>query len=161
MAPPPYVLRAATAQDAAFIYELRVAGLRDYVAAIWGWNEALQAARFAASFDPARYQVVVVAGRDVGAIAVEWREDHVLLADIEISPAWRGRGLGTALVGAILAEARRREVPVALQVLRGNPARRLYERLGFRVSAATGSHYQMRATHKNEQDNHAPGSDDA
>jgi GNAT superfamily N-acetyltransferase len=143
--PAPYNLRAATAADAAFIYELRKAGLREYVSRIWGWDEAIQAARFEESFDPARYQVIVVAGGDVGAIAVEWRDDLVFLSDIEIAEAWRGRGLGTAVIGATLSEARRRGLPVALQVLRGNPARRLYERLGFRVVAATRTHFHMRA----------------
>jgi ribosomal protein S18 acetylase RimI-like enzyme len=155
------MLRAATARDADDIYQLRVAGLRDYVTAIWGWDETAQAARFAARFDPARYQVVVVTGRDVGAIAVEWREDHVLLADIEIAPAWRGRGLGAALVGTVLTESRRRELPVVLQVLRGNPARRLYERLGFRVIAENDSHFQMRADPNVESGGDARGDDDA
>ena len=140
---PAYSLRAATQQDAAFIYGLRVAGLREYVVQIWGWDEADQAARFRAQFDPARYQVVVVDGRDIGAVAVEWRSDEVFFADIEVGPAWRGRGLGTAIVGAVLAEARRRGLPATLQVLKVNPARRLYERLGFRVVEETPTHYRM------------------
>lgn len=136
-APPP--LRTLTSSISC------AAGLRDYVSRIWGWDEAFQAARFQESFDPSRYQFIVVAERDVGAVAVEWRDDLVFLSDIQIAPEWRGRGLGTAIVGAVLAEAWERGLPVALQVLRGNPARRLYERLGFRVVAETESHYQMRA----------------
>jgi ribosomal protein S18 acetylase RimI-like enzyme len=141
---PAYRLRAATDRDAAFIYRLRVAGLREYVAQVWGWDEPFQAARFREHFDPAHYQVVVVDGLDVGAVAVEWRAGEVFLADIEIQPQLRGRGLGTAIVGAVLAEAGRRELPAALQVLKVNPARRLYERLGFRVVGETPTHYLMR-----------------
>lgn len=136
--------RAALPSDAAFIYELRKAGLRTYVEHLWGWDEAEQIARFQAHFDPSRYQVVVVASGDVGAICVEWGTDQVFLADIAILPDWRGRGLGTALITAVLQEAQQREIPVALQVLKGNPARQLYERLGFRVVAATPSHDRMR-----------------
>ena len=144
MAVPRYTLRAARVTDAAFIYQLRVDGLREHVARIWGWDDAVQAARFRESFAPERYQIVVAAGGDVGAVAIERRDDLVFLADIEIAPAWRGRGLGTVIIGDVLGEARRRGLPVALQVLRGNPARRLYERLGFRVVAETDSHLQMR-----------------
>ncbi len=140
---PTYHLRAATDRDAAFVYALRKAGLRKYVAQIWGWDEAFQASRFRERFDPGRYQVVVVAGRDVGAVAIEWRNDEVFLADIEILPAWRRQGLGTGIIGAVLEEARRRRLPATLQVLKGNPARRLYERLGFRVVEETRSHYRM------------------
>jgi N-acetylglutamate synthase-like GNAT family acetyltransferase len=98
--------------------------LRDYVAQVWGWDEADQAARFRASFEPAHYQVVVVNGRDVGAVAVEWREREVFIAGVEILPAWPGRELGTAIVGAVVAEARRHGLPVTWQVLKVNPARR-------------------------------------
>ena len=45
----------------------------------------------------------------------------------------RGRGIGTALVEQVIADAEARAVPVRLGVLEHNPARRLYERLGFRV----------------------------
>jgi ribosomal protein S18 acetylase RimI-like enzyme len=141
---PAYGLRAATQRDAAFIYGLRVAGLREYVAQTWGWDEPVQAARFREHFDPAPYQVVVIDGRDVGAVAVERRAGELFLADIEVLPEWRGRGLGTAIVGAVVAEARRRGLPAALQVLKVNPARRLYERLGFRVVGETPTHYLMR-----------------
>jgi ribosomal protein S18 acetylase RimI-like enzyme len=86
----------------------------------------------------------MVSGRDVGAIAVEWRDSDVVLTDIEILPECRGCGLGTAIIRAALTEARRRGLPVALQVLKGNPARRLYERLGFCVVEETQTHYHMR-----------------
>jgi ribosomal protein S18 acetylase RimI-like enzyme len=153
---PIYCLRAATILDAAFIHGLRIAGLREYVAQTWGWDDAVQEARFRAHFDPERYQVVVVDGGDVGAVAVEWRAGEVFLADIEILPDWRGRGLGTAVVGAVLADAERRGLPAALQVLKVNPARRPYERLGFRVVGETPTHYRMRSTGREPTEASAP-----
>ncbi|MGY2129133.1 GNAT family N-acetyltransferase [Blastococcus sp. SYSU DS0617] len=49
-----------------------------------------------------------------------------------ILPGYRGAGLGAALVGAAVAEARRRSLlALSLSVEEGNPARRLYERFGF------------------------------
>jgi GNAT superfamily N-acetyltransferase len=139
-----YSLRAATAADAAFIYALRVAGLKEYVGQTWGWDETVEAARFQKRFDPADYQLVEVGGRDVGAVAVEWRDMEVFLADIEIVPEWQRCGLGTAIITTILAEARQRKLPASLQVLKVNPARRLYERLGFRVVEETQTHVLMR-----------------
>ena len=140
---PAYRLRAATETDAAFVYRARVAGLKEYVARTWGWDEAFQAKRFSEHFSPARYQIVVVEGRDAGALSVEDRSNEVLLADIELLPEYRGRGLGTAIVAAIVAEAKARGLPVALQVLKVNPARRLYERLGFVLTGQTETHFLM------------------
>ena len=49
-----------------------------------------------------------------------------------VLPGYRGTGVGTTLVDAAVAEARRRSLPgLSLSVEAGNPARRLYERLGF------------------------------
>ena len=140
---PAYRLRAATEADAAFVYRVRVAGLKDYVARIWGWDEAYQTKRFAEHFSPARYQIVVVEGGDAGALSVEDRADEVFLADIELLPEYRGRGLGTAIIAAIVADAAARGLPVSLQVLKVNPARRLYERLGFVLTGQTETHFLM------------------
>jgi ribosomal protein S18 acetylase RimI-like enzyme len=140
-----YALRPATAHDAAFIYAVRVAGLRSYVEQVWGWDDATQSARFRATFDPDRYQVIVVEGQDVGALSVEQRPNEVFLGDIEILPEWRGRGLGTAILNELVTKAHQSGLPVTLQVLRGNPAQRLYDRIGFRVVGETITHIQMHA----------------
>jgi ribosomal protein S18 acetylase RimI-like enzyme len=44
----------------------------------------------------------------------------------------RGRGVGTALLRALIAEARSRGLRLSLNVRETNPAQHLYERLGFR-----------------------------
>jgi GNAT superfamily N-acetyltransferase len=49
-----------------------------------------------------------------------------------VLPGYRGAGLGAALLGAAETEARHRSLAaLSLSVEEGNPARRLYERLGF------------------------------
>jgi GNAT superfamily N-acetyltransferase len=51
---------------------------------------------------------------------------------IGVVPEARGRGVGSALLTALLAMARERRWPaLSLSVDRQNPARRLYERMGF------------------------------
>jgi GNAT superfamily N-acetyltransferase len=49
-----------------------------------------------------------------------------------VLPGYRGCGLGAALMDAAVREARRRSLgALSLSVEAGNPARRLYERVGF------------------------------
>jgi GNAT superfamily N-acetyltransferase len=48
-----------------------------------------------------------------------------------VLPGHRGRGVGTALLRRLLAEAAGRFGAVSLSVARTNPVRRLYEREGF------------------------------
>ncbi len=140
---PEYRLRQATDADNDFLYRLHVAAMRDLVAQVWGWDDAWQERFFAAHFDPAHSRIVVVDGRDVGVVAVEWGAADAFLSNIEILPDSQGRGLGAALVTGIIAEADARNLPVRLQVLKINPARRLYERLGFVITGETETHYLM------------------
>ena len=51
---------------------------------------------------------------------------------IGVEAAWRGRGVGEALLGALHAAAQAAGVArLSLSVERDNPARRLYERVGY------------------------------
>jgi ribosomal protein S18 acetylase RimI-like enzyme len=143
---PAFQLRPASVEDYDFLYALQRATYRDYVIQTWGrWDEAWQQDYFRSHFDPAQEQIIVVDGQDAGALSVDRRPDELFLANIQILPAYQNRGLGTALIRQLLTEAQARGVPLALHVLRVNPARWLYERLGFRVVEETPTHFVMRA----------------
>lgn len=102
--------RPATGADADVVYHARAVGTKPDAERIRGRDEADQTARV----DDAFVQIVVVEGRDVGAASVHRRAGEPCPADIEILPPSRGRGLGPAIVGSILAEAAARGVPATL-----------------------------------------------
>ena len=139
-----YTLRCVRAADYEFLYRLKVVCLKEYVEAIWGWDEARQRSHFAANFDPAASHIVVALGRDVGQLSVEERPDELYLSGIYLLPAYQGQGLGSQMLRDVLASARQTRRPVRLQVLVGNPARRLYERLGFEVIDRSDTHFVMK-----------------
>jgi len=145
VAPPRYRLRPATAGDFAFLHALHVATLKAYVTQTWGWDDAAQAARFREGFRPEASQIVMIGEREAGTLAVERCPDAFFIANIAITPEHQGRGLGAAIIGGVLAEAARMGFATRLQVLRVNPARRLYERLGFTIEGETPTHYLLRA----------------
>jgi ribosomal protein S18 acetylase RimI-like enzyme len=141
-----YSLRQATADDAAFVYHLHRSTMQDYVAQTWGaWNEEFQARMFTHWFEPARFQIVVVDDQDAGLVSVQRRPTELFLNTLEILPAYQNRGVGAAVIRSILAQGQAEGLPVALQVLKVNPARQLYARLGFTVVGETTTHYRMRA----------------
>jgi ribosomal-protein-alanine N-acetyltransferase len=69
--------------------------------------------------------------------------DEIHINNVALRPALRGRGLGTALMHHVFAEARRLGANRAtLEVRASNAgARRLYERLGFYVSGTRRNYY--------------------
>jgi ribosomal protein S18 acetylase RimI-like enzyme len=123
--------------------------MRDVVVATWGrWDEAWQRLHFAAHFRPERVTILEVEHRPVGMLEVDDRAEERYVANLKLLPAVQGRGLGTAVLLEVLAAARRRGVPVRLQVLRVNGrARRWYERLGFAVTGETATHVRLEYVH--------------
>jgi GNAT superfamily N-acetyltransferase len=87
--------------------------------------------------------IVVVSGEPVGRLLVDRSSPDIRLVDIALLPEHRGRGTGTALLLSLLDEARRTGRKVLLHVVRGNPAVRLYERLGFTRKGGTEMHDAM------------------
>lgn len=138
-----YYLRAVTTIDFDFLYRLKVVCLKEYVTAIWGWDEAFQKRHFAAHFDPAAGHIVVAFGRDVGQVSVENHAEFDYLSGIYLLPAYQRLGLGSELIRDVLAKAGLNSKPVHLQVLVGNPALDLYRRLGFKVVDKTATHLIM------------------
>ena len=79
----------------------------------------------------------------VQRILIDHSGPEIVLVDVALLPAVRGRGIGTGLLEDLLAEAREAGRPVRLKVVLTNPARRLYERLGFVGLGDDGVYEQM------------------
>ena len=141
----PFGLRAATETDCDFLWYLTATTMRDYIAKVSGWDEAFQEKRFWCTFDPARWRVLIVDGKNAGGFAIDHHPHVLFLADLQLLPEYQGHGIGSAIIGALTAEARGTGRPLLLQVLDNNPrARRLYERLGFSfVCPSPVPHYSV------------------
>jgi ribosomal protein S18 acetylase RimI-like enzyme len=145
VSPRPFTLRPATPADRPWLWETKKLCLRTYIEETWGfWDEDVQRAHFDTTFEPAEISIVSLAGRDAGYIAALRGPQEIQLFNIMIAPEFQRCGLGTAVMRDLLAEAQTRRVPVRLQVLKVNPARRLYERLGFATFEETATHFRMR-----------------
>jgi GNAT superfamily N-acetyltransferase len=127
------ILRPATAGDLAFARALYLDNMRAVTERVLAWDEAEQAASFAARFVPAEVGIVVLDGEDIGWMQVAESEEAVLLKQFFVHPGHQRRGIGSGLLQAPIRRAAQAGKPVTLGVVKGNPARSLYERNGFRV----------------------------
>ena len=120
--------------------------MQESISAVWGrWDDVRWNTFFRRHYDPSLTRIIVVDGHDVGILRVEERPAEVWLDTVEIAPEQQGRGLGSTIVRAVLADARSRNRAVGLQVNRANRARLFYERLGFIEVGSTDTHHLMRA----------------
>jgi ribosomal protein S18 acetylase RimI-like enzyme len=146
-------LRPATAADEAFL-RVVYAWTRADELAMTGWTDEQKAAFVGMQFDAqasyyreiypeATYEVVVVDGEDAGRLYLARFPDEIRVVDIALLPPYRGRGVGTMLLSDVLAEAGAAGQRVIIHVEHTNPARALYERLGFAVVEEAGLYFRM------------------
>jgi ribosomal protein S18 acetylase RimI-like enzyme len=142
-----------TDDDLAFVGAL-YASTREHEFAPLGWpaeqlrsflaqQHELQHLHYRSHYPEADSLILEQAGEPVGRLYIEQRADALHLIDLALMPQLRGRGIGGAILADLIAAARAAGRKVSLQVVHHNPARRLYERLGFRTVEDVGAYLRM------------------
>ncbi|WP_326658588.1 GNAT family N-acetyltransferase [Streptomyces sp. NBC_00385] len=126
-----WALRPATPEDLEAIVELRAVVMRPDLVRLGRFDEDRVRRRMRESYVPEHTSVIVVEGRFAGSVTLRPHQDGHCLESFFVDEKVQGRGIGSAVLGELLARTDAEGVPVRLDVLQGSPARRLYERHGF------------------------------
>jgi GNAT superfamily N-acetyltransferase len=126
-------IRPALATDVEPIAELRAVVMRPDLERLGRYDAHRVRQRFRDSFDPAHTWVIEVSATFAGCVALRPAADAHWLEHFYLAPHLQGTGIGTAVLDTLLTRCDHAGIPVRLNVLRGSPARRLYERHGFRL----------------------------
>lgn len=137
-------VRRATAHDAEELFRIHRASMTTYLEeAFDGWTEDLARRNHQEWMAGGRGEVILVEGRVVGSLEVGVRGGDLWIERIEIDPLFQGGGIGTAIVEQVQKRAAAGSMRVVLDVFERNPARRLYERLGFHAVTRHGPSIRM------------------
>jgi ribosomal protein S18 acetylase RimI-like enzyme len=146
-------LRPATEADADFLLAV-YASTRMEELAITGWT-AEQKAAFCAQqahaqhshyrqhYPTAQYFVILSGETPAGRLYVDHWENEIRILDISLLPAFRGQGIGTHFFRELQKEAETTSKILSIHVEAFNPAKRLYERLGFSLVEDKGIYQFM------------------
>jgi RimJ/RimL family protein N-acetyltransferase len=107
---------------------------------------ALQHRHYQTYHAQADFLLILRGTEPIGRIYVDRANAEIGLIDIALTRAHRGHGIGTALLAELVDEGRRAARVIELYVEPNNPARRLYERFGFRLVQNRGVYDFMRWT---------------
>ncbi len=140
-------------EDMDFLLRLYASTRADEMALVVDWTDEqkdaflrmqfqAQHAWYQEHYADARFDLILVDGNPAGRLYVHPREEEIRLVDITLMPEARGRGLGSALLRDLMAQAEAAGKPLTIHVEKYNPAMRLYQRLGF-VSIADRGPYDL------------------
>jgi ribosomal protein S18 acetylase RimI-like enzyme len=149
-------LRPATAADRDFLLSVYASTREEELSQV-AWEEGAREAfiehqfsaqddHYRTNYPGATLDVIEVEGEPAGRLYVHRGPDEIRIMDIALVPAFRGRGTGTRLLGELMEEAGSSGRALSIHVEMNNPARRLYERLGFVPAGEHGVYVLMRWT---------------
>ena len=138
-----YGLRRTLPDESEALFAIHEAAIRQYVEETWGgWDDEMQRTFWVEHWPESR-QAIVIDGELAGFLDLEERAGTIWVGNIELHPRFQNLGAGSAMLLEIQRDAVSRGLGISLQVLKVNPARRLYERLGLRQTGQSETHYQM------------------
>ena len=146
-------LRDALPSDRPFLLAL-YASTRTEEFAHLGWPAGMERAFMKMQFEAQRgdyerrhpdalCQVVELRRCPVGRLWVAQDARSLTVLDISLVAELRGQGIGTDCLLRVQRRAAAARLDVELQVVHGNPAQHLYERLGFRSVGEAGVRQAM------------------
>lgn len=145
---PGLAVRAAGPDDGEFLVRV-YASTRQAELAMTNWDAAqcdafirmqftAQQHHYRTHYPEGVHQIILLDGQPVGRLYWANLAEKLHLLDITVLPEYRDRGVGTALLKRLLAEAAGAGKPATIYVESFNPSQRLFARLGFRCINVDG-----------------------
>jgi GNAT superfamily N-acetyltransferase len=146
-------LRPITPEDEAFLANL-YASTRAEELSVTSWSDEekslfcrmqfnAQTAHYRENYPGASFQIIERNSLPAGRLYVARWEREIRIVDIALMPEHRGAGIGTKFLKELQEEAKAAGKKLSIHVEQFNPARRLYERLGFKQVEEKGVYLLM------------------
>lgn len=143
-------MRPVRAEDEPFLFEVYASTRADEMALV-PWPAEHRAAflrqQFTAQqqhyqehYPNAEHLIILADETPVGRLYIDRAANAIMILDVTIMPAQRGRGLGTQLLRDLCAEAATSARPLQIYVETFNRSQTLFARLGFKPQQIEGFH---------------------
>ena len=110
---------------------IRIEVMREHLERVFRYKPSRARRIFRQHFDEPGLRLILVNDKRAGCVAFRVGREEIRLDSFYLTARYHNRGLGTKILNVLLAEADALGLPVRLEVLRGSPADRFYERHGF------------------------------
>jgi len=124
--------RSATEEDTDFARKAHHAAYHDVVVRQFGhFDEKEQDDFFDESWNKDPYEILLNNEEESGYCSIEYFPDHIFVHELVLLPEFQGKGIGSKVLKDIMDDARVKNIPIKLRVLKENRAQELYRKMGF------------------------------
>jgi ribosomal protein S18 acetylase RimI-like enzyme len=138
------IKRPAQENDEVFARKTHHTAYHDVIVRQFGdFDEKMQDDFFDKSWKPKTHEILLSNQQEIGYCSIERFDDHIRVHELVLSTEFQGKGFGSKILTDLINEAKDKNVPIKLQVLKENQAQYLYRKLGFQDTSETDTHIQM------------------
>ncbi len=140
-------LRAVRSEDIDFAWTLYRDLMKPLTEELLDWREDRQRQGIEADLARDGAAIIEFDCAQAGWLMVGETEREIVIHQIYLLPTFQNRGIGSGLIWSLMVPASAADRGIALNVMKNNRARALYERLGFAVTGGNDHklHLELRS----------------
>ena len=131
--------------DCEFVLHLKEIGMKWYIEILYGWDIDVQ--RRITKEEIEKYKdnmrIIVVDNKDIGVTTFYEENNEYVVGLIIVHPDYGGNGIATKIINEYIDIAKKVKKNIRLKTYKYNPAKRLYERLGFKKYYEDDTHVYL------------------
>jgi len=137
--------RTCEYDDLGFVLNLKELCFKWYIEKIYGWDINIQKEKTLNEFDEhiGDMRIIKVNKQDVGITTFYEEDENYVVGLIIIHPDYQNKGIATKIIKEYIKKANDKNKRIIIKTYKENPARRLYERLGFKIYNEDSTHVYM------------------
>lgn len=109
---------------------------------------AAQNKHYKENYDRAVYEIIQLDGKDIGRLYVDEGRKELRIMELALLPEYRGQGIGRKIMEDLISKSEEKGLYSTLHVEENNPARQLFQRMGFEFVEERGVYHYMKRSIK-------------
>ena len=138
--------RSCEYTDCDFILNLKELGMKWYIEKIYGWNTYVQREMTKNEIENhlSDMRIIIFNNIDIGVTTFYEENNEYVVGLIIVHPDYRGKGIATNIINEYIDIARNENKNINVKTYKYNPAKELYERLGFIIYNEDDTHVYLK-----------------
>ena len=142
---PELSFRGVNYDDCEYILNMKELCLKWYIEIIYGWGTKIQKKKIKEELEKHKddMRIIVKDNKDIGVTTFYEENNEYVVGLIMVDPELQGSGIGTKIISEYIDIAKEDKKRIIIKTYKLNPAKRLYERLGFKIYKEDNTHVHL------------------